>query len=582
MDVRPGERMTPAPASEIVWASPWPAWLLALAAAGAAGAVIWLYAREQSYVALRRRAVLAALRLAALALVLIMVAQPVRQRSRLAPPRLAILVDRSASMDVCDVPAESGRGSPGGPARISRLEAWHRLVESDNGLLARLSRKYEIDVVEFAAGVNHIASYEATTATPADLTATDPATQGGSSPQRAEKPADGRAATRLGEAVDHAARRLARPRPVAVLLMSDGINTAGMSLDEAADRARTVGVPIYAVAIGSDRPRPDVAVADVRAEPVVFPGDRLQVDAAIRASGYDGKPTKVALVDVATGQPLAETEITLPADGGTTTARLPLRPQEPGLRRLAVEVAASEDEEDVTNNRRELAVEVRRQPIRTLLVAARPSFEFRALKSLLERDPAVSLRVWLEDADAGYADVEATALAEPPVTRAELRQYDVILLCGVAAGTLPRGFWTDLQQLVAEQGTGLAIVAGPRFTLTGPSISDAWAALMPIEPQPGAWSAFGDGAAGSGKFFIRPTPDGLQDATLQLGDDAAQSAEVWAKLPAVTWLAGGWKPKPGAVVLAEGAARGDPAAEPPRPAIVRQYVGAGEVLMHTT
>jgi hypothetical protein len=104
--------------------------------------------------------------------------------------------------------------------------------------------------------------------------------------------------------------------------------------------------------------------------------------------------------------------------------------------------------------------------------------------------------------------------------------------------------------------------------------------LMPIELAPDRpWNTARDAA--SEDFLVLPTPRGRTDVSLQLGETAAQSDAIWKELPPMQWLYESFQVKPGAEVLAEHSRRSGTAGEP-LPVILRQYVGAGEVLMHTT
>ena len=53
-----------------------------------------------------------------------------------------------------------------------------------------------------------------------------------------------------------------------------------------------------------------------------------------------------------------------------------------------------------------------------LLVASTPSYEYRFLKHMLERDSTVDVRVLLQDADPDYAVIDQSALQVFPVRKA--------------------------------------------------------------------------------------------------------------------------------------------------------------------
>jgi hypothetical protein len=551
--------------TELRWNWDWSPAATAVIVAVAAAWVIGVYVKEQPFVSRRRRAGLALLRLAAVGLALAMLAQPTIERRRVAPPRLVLLVDDSASMDTRDVAAADLADAKGATGQVTRREAWENLLTSgEESLLDELRSRFAVETLRFASDTSFVdLSFPAASRPEAD----------GAEPV-------GRDATHLGDAIDFALRGLAGPRPAAAVVMTDGVNTAGRPLPEAAARARTLGVPIYAVALGSDRPGPDVAIEDVVVEEVVFPGDRLQVEAAVRSVGYEGRQTEVVLRRAGDDTVLAKTQVKLGADGEARPVRLALRPSEPGPLALSIEVDAQSDEDDVANNRAELTIDVRDQPIRVLLVDSRPTYEYRALKSLLERDPAIDLRTWLQDADADFASVDEAALRSFPATEAEWLEYDVVLLGDADPRLLPRQTWDLLEKFVTVHGGGFAAIAGQQYMPRAYAEIPAMRTLLPIEVAVDYASPSNVGGVDGWK--VAPTPLGMQEASLQLGETADESAAIWSELPGVLWTLPAAPPKPGAQVLAAAVAEEAGAAADSPPIILRQYVGAGEVLMHAT
>jgi hypothetical protein len=555
--------------ADVRWAWDWSPLATGVLWAVAIAWVVSVYANEQRFASRRVRAALAALRLSAVAILLAMLAQPTLERRRVAPPRIVLAIDRSQSMETRDVPAAELDDASGATANVTRTEAWKNIIaDAAHPLVDTLRERYDVDLIRFASKVERVSFDSRKTAAEAVASLIN-----------GEKARDAQE-SRVGEAIDFAARQLEGPRPAAVVVITDGINTAGRSLADAAARARTVGTPVFAIALGSDRPRPDVLLEDVLVEEVVFPGDRLQLEATVRATGFNGASARVILKksESESDQAVAESPVVLPADGRPQTVRLALRPTEPGPLPLAVEVEAQAGEDDVSNNKADVTIDVRKEPIRALLVDSTPSFEFRALKSLLERDPAIKLQVHLQDADAEYASVDAAAVRNFPATEAELLKYDVVLMSDVDPQLVPRSAWANLHKFVSEEGGGLALIAGPRFMPQALADIEAMRTLLPIEAPLG--HALRTDAS-MDVVAIRPTRLGVREPSLQIGETMEQSAAVWKELPPVNWTLKDLRMKPGAQMLAEGISLKGPDS-PPAPAILRQYVGAGEVLMHAT
>ena len=423
-----------------------------------------------------------------------MLAQPAIEWFQLGRPRLIVLVDTSASMATPDPEDDATR-------EVSRIQAWQTLLTAgEQPLLSEWQEDYEVDVLSFGQEVIQVDLGESSILERLQQLKTD------------ENPTSG---TRLGDAIDFVLRELPGPAPVAVVVLTDGIGTRGKSLEEAAQQARRMRIPLHTVAIGSDRRRPDIAVENLIVEETVFPGDRLQVEATVRAIGYAGNTVEVELRNDG-GELLASSTIELPADDAAETVVLSVRPSEPGELPLTVSIAPHGDERNTKNNRVTQIVDVRDKKIRVLLVENRPTFEYRALKSLLERDPAVELKVLLQEADADYATVDDRALRTFPMTERALFEYDVLILGDVDLRLLPRSVWPLIERFVSEHGGGLVGIAGPRFMPFAYRGVRTFEALLPMRLE--TLNPLRTQLGGSESFIAYPTALGWRAPSLLLGE----------------------------------------------------------------
>jgi hypothetical protein len=550
------------------WA-PWATLLLII------GAILWtvlLYAREQSGARRPYRTLLSFLRITALGLLLIMLAQWAIALRITGPPSVALVIDRSTSMSIADQyddPALTTRlrerlvaNSLSEPTRLNLAKL---LITEENGrLLTELEHRYRIAAYLVAGGLERVAD----TADPADLirTVRDLKSDGPDSN-----------ATRLGDGLRRVLDDFRGAPPAAVILVSDGVSTEGLSLAEAAEDARRKGVPLFTIGLGRDAPPRDIELADVLVDDVVFAGDIVSLQAQIKASGLEGQSAKITLRREGVAVPLAEQMIALAASGKIQTVRLIDRPTEAGDIAYVVEVALREDETNKQNNRQQRKVSVRDDKIRVLLVEGYPNFEFRFLKTLLERDRTIKLSTYLQDADPDYVEQDKTARSSFPVERQELFEYDVVIIGDVDPRLLPRSVWQHLRAFVAEKGGGVAFAAGPRFFPWLYQDNADVAALLPIEigTLPSDPTLPAEVTRG---FTVRPTPLGLQNPAFQLGDTPAGTEQIWTNLAPLYWLFEVSALKPGAQVLAEGPRSTLHTPPSAFPAICFQYFGAGRVL----
>lgn len=546
----------------------WAPWATLVLAMFAVGWVTYFYAREGTAAGRITRAVLVALRLGLVAIIVFMIAEFTLSLRRTGLPTVAVLVDDSASMGIEDRYDEKRLAAIiSRRLESARLEPADRLnlaktVVLDKGtdLLATVARRYRLKLY-FVSGAAR-------------------AQDGSLSELRdvvRELEPHGES-SRLGAGVRHVLSDLRGSPPAAIVLLSDGVNTEGESLADAARYARRKGVPLFTVGLGSEQPLRDLELADLLVDEVVFVDDVVNFEYKLTGHGLAGKTVEVILREKDSDVVLARMRVTIDEDGKPQRLHLPYRPTRVGEFEYVVEAEELPDEAQLENNRQERLVSVRKEQIKVLLVQGYPSFEFRYLKNMLERDTTIQLSTVLQEADLEYSQTDPTAIGVFPVRRDELFAYDVVIFGDVNPSFLSASVLANLNDFVEKKGGGIAFISGPRYmpmAYGGTPIEP----LLPIDldtaavPDPGQPLEQG--------FVARPTDLGLASPQMLLGDNAAETERIWRNLPPLYWLVEAQQVKPGARVLAEHptklAADGRPLA-----VFVTQYVGAGKVLFHAT
>ena len=386
--------------------------------------------------------------------------------------------------------------------------------------------------------------------------------------------------SRLGGGLRHVLGDLRGTPPAAIILLTDGINTDGESLADAARYARRKGVPLFTVGLGSEQPVRDLELADLLVDEVVFVDDVVNFEFKLTGTGFAGKTVDVVLREKDNPAVLAQMKVTIDADGKPQRLHLPYRPTKVGEFEYVVEVEHLPDEAQLENNRQQRLVSVRKEQIHVLLVQAYPNYEFRYLKNMLERDSTIELKTVLQDADLEYAELDQTALRVFPVRREELFAYDVVIFGDVNPSFLSASVLDNLHDFVEKKGGGMAFIAGPQFTPLAYR-NTPLAPLFPIDLSAAIASRRRARCIEQG-FVVQPTELGLASPQMQLGDSAGRDARAsgrtcrrctgcskrrrssrrracWPSIPR------GWRPTAGTL-----------------PVFVMQYVGAGKVLFHAT
>jgi hypothetical protein len=562
--VSPGEGTTWS--LENTWA--WAPWVTLLLAISIVAWVVYFYARESTAAGRVAKAVLVAFRLAAMAIVVFMIAEFTVSLRRTGLPTVAIVVDDSASMGIDDRYDDkklnalvASRMEAAGFDLPNRLNlAKSVLLDKKTDVLSAIARRYRLKLyfVSSAARAQSGSLVEL-------RDAVEQAQPRGES-------------SRLGTGLRYVLSDLRGTPPAAVILLTDGINTDGISLSDASHYARRKGVPLFTVGLGSERPVLDLELADLLVDEVVFVDDIVNFEYKLIGRGLAGKTVEVTLREKDDPTVLAQMKVAINEDGTPERLHLPYRPTKVGEFEYLIEVEHLPDEAQVENNRQSRLVSVRKEQIKVLLVQAYPSYEFRYLKNMLERDSTIQLKTVLQDADLEYAELDQTALRVFPVRREELFVFDVVIFGDVNPTYLSASVLSNLNDFVEKKGGGIAFISGPQFTPTAYR-NTPLEPLFPIHldtvTTPNTGHVIDQG------FVAQPTELGLASPQMQLGDSQAETMRIWQDLHPLYWLLEAPQIKPAARVLAQHPTRLAPDGRH-LPVFLMQYVGAGKVLFHAT
>lgn len=435
----------------IHWSAPgwlWP--LLPLVAAGAVFWTAWVYGRSRPATDPGLRRLLVALRATSVVLLLAAAAAPVLSlRSRVFDPaELHVIVEDSASMAVVDA------GPEGGTSR------WTRAGE----LVAAL--------VEAAAGRESGPQVHVWR---------------GNGLGTLEEFAPDRPPTAVGTDLDGLLRAAARRgvgRPVrAVVLVSDGQETRR---DPVAGAPTSVpgGPRLYVVGVGDPAGPPDRLLVDVRHPATVHVGDEVGLSFVIDHRGTTGVTGTANVRLEGPEGVLRDTTVTL--TGPTTVVDLMFDAAAEGLQVYEVAVSPLADERFRANNRMSLAIDVRRDRQRVLLVAARPGWDTRFLAQAAGAEPRLEMVV-VHGSARGLVRADSLLSWQPPQTPAAWGRWDAVVLAGWAADWSPAA-WTALGEAVAA-GLGLGVLApaSPRAGVAAPPPPTALATILPVTTSSWRW-----------------------------------------------------------------------------------------------
>ncbi|MDQ3698065.1 MAG: glutamine amidotransferase [Gemmatimonadota bacterium] len=529
---------------ELAFGAPRPALLIALLAAAVAVPAVLTYARARGKSTGRDRAVLAGLRGAALALVILCLFRPMMVLAVAVPQRnvLGVLIDDSRSMRIADRDGEPRsefvRRSFGG---------------ADSGLAAALGERYLVRYFRFSGGTD-----------------------------RAVEPGrllyDGRR-TRLGQALVRARDELASVPLAGLVVVSDGADNAANAapdapaLSDAIGALQARGVPVFAVGVGRAEWSKDIQIGRVEAPRTALTGGSLAVTVTIAQRGYAGASVPLVVED--SGRIVTTRNITLPADGETAPVRVHVPVTAAGARRLRFRITPQPGEMVTENNERHALVVVTDRKEKVLYVEGEPRFEMKFLRRAVDADENLQLVTLQRTADGKFlrlgVDDSLELAAGFPKTREELFGYR-----GVVLGSIEASFFTVdqlrmLADFVGERGGGLLMLGGRRAFAEGGYTGTPLGEVLPVTLD-------GRSADSASAYFaemrVAPTPFGAGHAATQIAPDEAASAARWRELPAVSAVNRVRGLKPGATALLTGTAGG----RARQPVLAYQRYGRGKAI----
>ncbi|HYM13126.1 MAG TPA: hypothetical protein VEU62_20465 [Bryobacterales bacterium] len=491
---------------EFLFLSGWPLWLLVLLILAAAAGLAWHVRRRGERFSAARQAAIWAFQSALVALLLVLLWHPVVRVSTLRPQQnvVAVLVDTSRSMDMKE-------------SLESRLDKVQAVLA--NGLLRNLQGRFQVRLYSFSSSLDRADAVNQLSAT-------------GKS-------------THLGESLAGVLRETSTLPVGAVVVFSDGADTAG-----GVDRAlmaeiRQKKIPIHTVGIGRTEIPRDVELVDVSLPARALPGSRVSARVSLRQHGLNGQKARLTVREGA--QILSAREITLNNGQGVQSEEILFRSGDPGARQLTVGVDPLPGEEITGNNILTRILQVTPGQRRILYVEGEPRWEFKYIRRAALEDPTIKLVTLLRtSANKFYrqgVDNDKDLADGFPTSALELFKYQALII-----GTVEANFFTPTQQdmireFVNRRGGSVLFLGGRRSFSDGGWATSPLAEILPVRLSPG------------GNTFHRMpvrvelTAQGRESLICRLDEDPDKNAEKWSKLPELADYQTTGDLKPGAVAL---------------------------------
>ena len=473
------------------------------------------YARLRMRGGPRDRGILLALRLSALAIVVLALLHPVLVVSEAVPQRnvVGVLVDDSRSMRIADV---------NGVARADAVR--HLLGGPDSSLFAALAQKFVVRLFRFSGNGERVA-------------------------QLADLKYDG-TRTLLGPALEAARQELTGVPLSGLVLVSDGADNSRGSLTDAVMSLGARHVPVFTVGIGHERFAKDIEVSRVEAPRTVLQGASLVVDVMVAQRGYTGD--KVQLIIEDGGRIVSTQSVTLSGDGEAVPVRVRVPTADPGARVLTFRIPPQPGEMVAQNNAQQAIVNVSERREKILYIEGEPRFEMAFMRRAVRDDKnlqIVTLQRLAKDQFRRFSVDDSLDLVSGfPKTRDELFAYKGIILGSIEASYFTADQLRMLADFVSERGGGLLALGGRRALGEGGFAGTPVAEVLPVDLGGGP----NDKAGYFSELKVDVTVPGSIHAATQIAEAESLSAKRWKTMPPVTSVNRVGRAKPGATVLLTG------------------------------
>lgn len=551
-----------------------------------AAAATWSYLRFAPQVSFFWRYVMIVLRVATIALFLVLLVKPVLHLTinQAVRQSLLVLLDCSQSMQLQDRretpedlkraalaagymdPATGLSGSlPAGTAatqlQFTRWELLQKLAaNSQLNLWGRLQEKS--DLVFYRLGHDATPLGNLAPLAGSQLTAAEAVDF--FKPIKADEPA-----TAIGESLREVLEQNRGQAIGAVLVITDGGNNSGVPPVETVRMARENNIPLFLYGVGVTAPV-DIALQNFSVPRLAFINERTDVKVTLHAEGIGRKSVVVTLK--ADGQQVDAQTVDITKDDDYEVD-FHFIPSKIGNLPLEASVPVQAGEMVKENNTVTAKLRVVDNKIHVLFIEQVPRWDFRYLLAYLQRDKRMEVHCVVINAEPDLEKLpNSPFLPKLPDDREGIFRNEIIVLGDVDPNDLGDARMKLINEWVNQTSGGIIFLAGPKFN---PSAYKG-TPLEPLLPVVTDATVAGQAESTPEPFKLQLSPEGATSPYMRLVDSPQDNGQLWDSFPGVRWTAPVARAKPGAQVLLTDSRSDVAGIAGPRPVIAIQGYGSGE------
>ena len=288
--------------------------------------------------------------------------------------------------------------------------------------------------------------------------------------------------------------------------------------------AEELGVPVFTIGVGDTSEQKDILIRKVLTNEITYVGTKVPVHVMVHSAGFGGEHVQVSLRQ---GTAILD-EKSLVLEPGTRDYLVPLSfiPEKEGTQKYEAEISQLPGELASQNNRMSFFTKVLKSKLHVTLIAGSPSQDVACIQDILTNDKNIEVKTFIERENGRFYEGELTAQG--------LADIDCLVLVGFPTSRSS----SQSSQVVLD-------AEKPLLTLLSRTMNfDKLQTLDPILP-------FSAGSVDGNELqvFANIPERQRNNPILKIGN-AANSLDVWSKLPPVFQPKGIFRAKVESEILA--------------------------------
>ncbi|RMG58318.1 MAG: VWA domain-containing protein, partial [Bacteroidetes bacterium] len=276
--------------------------------------------------------------------------------------------------------------------------------------------------------------------------------------------------TNIAQALQEVQARYQNQNLGAMVLISDGITTAGMNPLYTVEGLKT---PLYTVLLGDTTLQRDVRVQEVLFNEIAYWGNEMPIQVKVQCEGFEAAELKVSLRG--DGKTLDTRTVSLGRNRPEGTVDFLIKPAEVGLRQYEVIVSQLPNEITYRNNSRRIFINVLETRVKIALFAGAPHPDLGALRKTFDTDDGYELTEFiLKEPGVFYEDPG----------RFNLQDFDLFILHNFPQSRLDQGTVAKLKTVIQDENKPVIYLVGLFTDLATLSPLYEYMALTPRELSP--------------------------------------------------------------------------------------------------